>query len=193
MTPLLRGVQHLVVLDHLANATTEAAELVLPAGTFAESDGTLVNSEGRAQRFFQALRPEHRCTGELAMVARRLRGCGPREPKRNGRASTTSPRRWPRDASASRAIPKVAPSAQRVGKIAREPNRYSGRTAMLANISVHEPKPPDDPDSALAFSMESGPEAVTAFADSLLLGARMELRSGGEQISGRDRRATARW
>jgi NADH-quinone oxidoreductase subunit G len=27
---------------------------------------------------------------------------------------------------------------------------------MLANISVHEPKPPDDPDSALAFSMESG-------------------------------------
>jgi NADH-quinone oxidoreductase subunit G len=31
---------------------------------------------------------------------------------------------------------------------------------MLANISVHEPKPPDDPDSALAFSMESGPEVV---------------------------------
>src|ERR1700722_17297548 len=29
---------------------------------------------------------------------------------------------------------------------------------MHANISVHEPKPPDDRDSALAFSMESGPE-----------------------------------
>jgi len=29
---------------------------------------------------------------------------------------------------------------------------------MLANLSVHEPKPPDDPDSALAFSMESGPQ-----------------------------------
>ena len=25
---------------------------------------------------------------------------------------------------------------------------------MLANISVHEPKPPQDPDSALSFSME---------------------------------------
>jgi NADH-quinone oxidoreductase subunit G len=46
-----------------------------------------------------------------------------------------------------------------VGKIPREPNRYSGRTSMLANISVHEPKPPQDPDSALAFSMESGPES----------------------------------
>ncbi len=54
-------------------------------------------------------------------------------------------------------IPQVAPPRRTGGKIAREPNRYSGRTSMLANISVHEPKPPDDPDSALAFSMESGP------------------------------------
>ncbi len=46
---LLGDARHLVVLDHLNNDTTEAAELVLPAGTFAESDGTLVNNEGRAQ------------------------------------------------------------------------------------------------------------------------------------------------
>src|SRR6185437_9382754 len=39
-------------------------------------------------------------------------------------------------------------------KIAREPQRYSGRTAMHANITVYEPKPPADPDSPLAFSME---------------------------------------
>jgi NADH-quinone oxidoreductase subunit G len=42
-------------------------------------------------------------------------------------------------------------------KIPRQPHRYSGRTAMLANISVHEPKPPEDPDSPLAFSMEGYP------------------------------------
>jgi NADH-quinone oxidoreductase subunit G len=39
-------------------------------------------------------------------------------------------------------------------KIPRQPHRYSGRTSMLANISVHEPKPPQDPDSPLSFSME---------------------------------------
>ncbi len=39
-------------------------------------------------------------------------------------------------------------------KVPREPHRYSGRTAMLANIAVSEPKPFDDPDSPLAFSME---------------------------------------
>ena len=43
-------------------------------------------------------------------------------------------------------------------KIPREPHRYSGRTAMLANINVNEPKPPDDPDSPLAFSMEGAPK-----------------------------------
>ena len=50
---------HVIVLDHLANPTTEKAELVLPAGTFAESDGTFVSSEGRAQRFFQVFVPEN--------------------------------------------------------------------------------------------------------------------------------------
>jgi NADH-quinone oxidoreductase subunit G len=56
-------------------------------------------------------------------------------------------------------IEHAAPSRKELGKVAREPNRYSGRTSMLANLSVHEPKPPDDADSALAFSMESGPQA----------------------------------
>jgi NADH-quinone oxidoreductase subunit G len=39
-------------------------------------------------------------------------------------------------------------------KIPRQSHRYSGRTAMLAAVNVHEPKPPADPDSPLAFSME---------------------------------------
>jgi NADH-quinone oxidoreductase subunit G len=159
MTALLRGVQHLVVLDHLVNATTEASELVLPAGTFAESDGTLVNSEGRAQRFFQVLDP----STDVQESQRWLR-------EGSVAAGFNNEAQWQTlddlitamaaEIPAFGAIPTVAPSRSAVGKIAREPNRYSGRTAMFANISVHEPKPPDDPDSALAFSMESGPEAA---------------------------------
>jgi NADH-quinone oxidoreductase subunit G len=42
-------------------------------------------------------------------------------------------------------------------KIPREPHRYSGRTAMHANVSIHEPEQPHDPDTALAFSMEGYP------------------------------------
>jgi len=54
----LGAAKHVIVLDHLANPTTEKGELELPAGTFAESDGTFISSEGRAQRFFQVFVPQ---------------------------------------------------------------------------------------------------------------------------------------
>ena len=54
-----------VVLDHQRTATAERANFLLSAASFAEADGTLVNLEGRAQRFFQVydpgyMRPESR-------------------------------------------------------------------------------------------------------------------------------------
>ena len=55
------------------------------------------------------------------------------------------------------AVPGIAPAANFRAdgmKIPRQPHRYSGRTSMHANVSVHEPKPTDDQDSALSFSME---------------------------------------
>ena len=145
----LNAAKQVIVLDHLANPTTEKAHLVLPAGTFAESDGTFISSEGRVQRFFQVfvprddvaaswrwLKPEHwhNLDDVLAAIAVEL----------------------PELAAVRDAAP---PAAFRFdgAKFARSPHRESGRTAMLVNIDVSEPKPPDDPDSALAFSMEGAP------------------------------------
>jgi NADH-quinone oxidoreductase subunit G len=54
-------------------------------------------------------------------------------------------------------IKDIAPDASfRINnmKFPRQPHRYSGRTAMLANINLHEPKPPEDMESPLSFSME---------------------------------------
>ena len=67
---------------------------------------------------------------------------------------------------ALRDIVHAAPNAQfrmQGLKVAREPHRYSGRTAMRANLSVHEPRQPQDADTALAFSMEghNGTQAGT--------------------------------
>jgi NADH-quinone oxidoreductase subunit G len=142
----LNAAPHVIVLDHLPNRTTERAELVLPAGTFAESDGTFISSEGRAQRFFRVFAPQ----SDVSASWRWLK-----------------PDRW-HDlddvlTAMSEALPDLAavrnaaPSATfRIAgaKVPRSPHRESGRTAMLANISVSEPKPPDDPDSPLSFSME---------------------------------------
>ena len=43
------------------------------------------------------------------------------------------------------------------GQLVRETHRASGRTAVLAQIRVHEPPPPADHDSPLAHSMEGYP------------------------------------
>jgi NADH-quinone oxidoreductase subunit G len=78
-------------------------------------------------------------------------------------------------------------------KIPRAPHRYSGRTAMLANISVHEPKPPEDPDSPLSFSMEGypgmPPASVTPFFwapswNSIQSTAKFQEEVGGELRGG---------
>lgn len=49
----LNQAANVIVVDHQRTATLEKAGLVLSAASFAESDGTSINHEGRAQRFFQ--------------------------------------------------------------------------------------------------------------------------------------------
>ena len=95
----------------------------------------------------------------------------------------TSSRRSPPGCRNCAAVTRAAPSADfRIAgeKIPREPHRYSGRTSMLANISVHEPKPPDDPDSPLSFSMEGTPGPAALRLTPVFLGTGLELHSGGE-------------
>jgi len=140
--------QHVVVLDHLETATTAKAELVLPAATFAEGDGTLVSSEGRAQRFFEVFLPPE-------PIQESWRWLGPWETLDDVVAALAAG--LPQLAAVTRAAPS-ADFRMADAKVPREPHRYSGRTSMLANISVHEPKPPDDPDSPLSFSMEGNPD-----------------------------------
>ena len=156
---LLNSARHVIVLDSLATATAQKAELVLPAGTFAESDGTLVSSEGRAQRFFQVYVPP----GEIQSSWRWLREIMVAAGRREAAAWQTLDDVV---ASVARGIPALAGAAQAAppasfrlagAKVPREPHRYSGRTAMLANINVSEPKPPEDPDSPLSFTMEGVP------------------------------------
>ena len=66
-------------------------------------------------------------------------------------------------------IVRAAPSADfRVAgmRVSREPHRYSGRTAMSAHRTIHEPRPPQDPDSPLAFSMDAdfhGGKSINVF------------------------------
>jgi NADH-quinone oxidoreductase subunit G len=152
----LEGAKHVVVVDHLDNSTTAKADAVFPAGTFAEADGSLVNNEGRAQRFYQVFIPD----GDIQESWRWLRDMTVAAGRSEVNAWQTLDDITTALAKAIpifESLPEVAPPAgfRIVGeKVPRQSPRYSGRTAMHANVNVSEPKPPDDPDAPLSFSME---------------------------------------
>ncbi|MFT4020157.1 MAG: NADH-quinone oxidoreductase subunit NuoG [Acinetobacter sp.] len=160
----------IIVLDHSETETVKLADIVLSAASFAEGDGTVVSQEGRAQRFYQVYDPSY-YKPEYA-IKESWRWLHAIETGLKGKAIN-----WTilddvidavvKNVPVLEAIQDVAPDAgYRVHglKIAREPRRYSGRTAMRAPISVHEPKQPSDVDSALTFSMEGyvGPQKASS-------------------------------
>jgi NADH-quinone oxidoreductase subunit G len=165
---VLGSAAQVVVLDHLANETTAKATLLLPAATFAESDGTLVSNEGRAQRFFPVF--AHPGFGERedtqGDMQESWRWLGDPAWSSLDDVLATIQEEMPQLALAAKAAP-LSKFRMAGAKIPREPHRYSGLTSMTANISVVEPKPPEDPDSALAYSMEGAsvqpPSALQPF------------------------------
>ncbi len=165
----LKMCKQVIVLDHTNHATVKKAQIIIPAGTFAESDGTLVNNEGRAQRFFQV----YEATDVIQESWRWLLNMGVN-------AGNERMSKWKNFEDITKAISEeeellkgvetITPLSDfRVAgqRIPREPHRYSGRTAMNAGINVSEPKPPEDPDSSLSYTMEGyrglPPSSLTPF------------------------------
>jgi len=161
----LKAAKVVLVLDHQATATVDKASFVLPAASFAEGDGTLVNMEGRAQRFFQVFDASYYKPAQLIREGWRWLHAIQSTLENKAVDWTVLDDVTANLASANSvlsAIAQAAPdSSLRIhgSRIAREPRRYSGRTAMRANQSVHEIRQPQDQDSAMSFSMEgiSGP------------------------------------
>lgn len=145
-----------IVLDHLHQGLTESADILLPAATFAEGDGTVVNYEGRAQRYYQVLPPKNDVQESWRWLGDCMPGGSPwRDLDKLHRIMAHD---WPW----CHAILDAFPAQDfRVGgrKLPRQPERYSGRTAMFADRTMHEPAPPSDPDSPYAFTME-GPHLI---------------------------------
>jgi NADH-quinone oxidoreductase subunit G len=153
---LLSAAQHVVVLDSLMNSTTSKAELILPAATFAESEGTMVSNEGRAQRFFRVFPPEGNIQSSWQWIRDAMFWAGWREAlawEHLDDVEVDMARTLPALAGAVDAAParhfRIADA-----KIPREPHRYSGRTAIDAAVDVSEPKPPEDQEAPLNFTME---------------------------------------
>ncbi|ROL63616.1 NADH-quinone oxidoreductase subunit G [Pseudomonas protegens] len=156
----LNAAKVVIVADHQQTATLERAHLVLSAASFAEGDGTLISQEGRAQRFFQVFDPTYLDASIMVHEGWRwlhaLRSTLLNQPvdwTQLDHVTAACAASTPQLASIVDAAPSAAFRIKGL-KLAREPLRYSGRTAMRANQSVHEPRTSQDPDTAFAYSME---------------------------------------
>ncbi len=149
--------EKIIVLDSLHNRTTEKANVLIPSATFAEGDGTLINYEGRAQRFYQVFVPSNpflkeswRWLEEMQMLKLQINNGHNLNPDHLlEKLEKTLPQ--------FQGITQVSPPYNysiHGQRIPREPHRYSGRTSILANIDVSEPKPMQDDDSPLSYTME---------------------------------------
>ena len=154
----LAKAETVVVLDQMHSPTTAKATHVFPVTAFSEQESTYVNYESRAQLSFQVHRPVTDArpgwrwltegNGDINSI---ISACS-EESEGFG--------------SLDGLVPRLSQFAAGL-KIPRQSHRYSGRTAMIANLNVHEPKQPTDTESVMAFSMEGMP----AMKDASILGS----------------------
>lgn len=153
---LLERSKQVIVIDQLTNKTTLQADILIPAATFAEAEGTLVNNEGRAQRYYKVVVNKDQVKESWRWLAELIRI------KKN--EETT---RWKKFDDIVSALISNIPAFEKLKtyfadadfrmlneKIPRQSIRYSGRTSMFANVAVTEQGIASDIDSPLAFSME---------------------------------------
>jgi NADH-quinone oxidoreductase subunit G len=137
-----------VVADHLPTPTTDQASLVLPSTAFSEHEASYVNFEGRAQLSYQV----HRCHSDALPAWRWFMGAGTAHV--NDLITQCAA-----EVPGLTALSELISGTDFIAgiKVPRQSHRYSGRTAMKANINVHEPKQAVDEESQMSFSMEGVP------------------------------------
>jgi NADH-quinone oxidoreductase subunit G len=195
---LRENIPCLIGMDCLDSDTLSVCDIVLPAAAYTESEGSFVNSEGRAQRFF----PVHPAAAQrraswqwlpeiaAALGSQELAGLNHFD---DICVSCCS------DNDLLAGMSAAAPDHEfrsRGLKIPRQPHRYSGRTAMRANVSVHEPKQTVDEESALAYTMEGSssterPGALLSYLWSPGWNSNQSLHKFQQEIGGSLRGGTA--
>ena len=153
---LLHSADTIITIDSIKTHTTEKSNIILPAATFAESSGTFVNNEARAQRFYRSYIPQNDIQESWKWLCDLLITCE-RFQSEDWQNLDDIINDISKTMDVFSLLPQAAKSADfRIlgQKIPRQSHRYSGRTAINANLNVNEPKSVIDEDSALTFSME---------------------------------------
>ncbi|MCR3754910.1 MAG: NADH:quinone oxidoreductase subunit G [Candidatus Westeberhardia cardiocondylae] len=160
MQSLLKNIKYLIIIDNQFNPIQQQSNLILPSTNFSESSGTIINHEGRAQRFFQVYYPKHYNNKITTLEGWRWLHWLHTAYKKNNiywKKLDHILQEISQKIPQLRNIVDVAPQENfRVHgkKLARMPHCYSGRTILNTHINIHEKSTPKDPDSMFTFSME---------------------------------------
>jgi NADH-quinone oxidoreductase subunit G len=155
----LEKLEATLVIDQVPTATSAKASLVLPGTSFSEHEATYVNYEGRAQLSFQVHRNHAAALPAWRWLSDQQRG-----------DIESLINRCAEEAQNFDKLDDLLPDLNQFVagmKVPRQSHRYSGRTAMKANLNVHEPKQPVDDQSVMSFSMEG----IPATKDASVLGS----------------------
>lgn len=141
-----------ISIDFLQNPTSDSADILFASAAYVETDGTFVNNEGRAQRFYQVFIPK----GEMPPAWLVLRDLMPTGVGWRIYEDVLRDLAWemPIFEGALRASESAGWRDHAGRKVPRMTHRFSGRTSKDADKSVYEPRTPDDPATPFAFSME---------------------------------------
>lgn len=148
LDPLLDNIQHIIVFDQLLTTTAQIADLLLPTPSFAESSGTWINNEGRAQYALSVMPPlNHRkqCWQWLQKLT------DLHQPEHLLQWATENIKGLSPLATLTNALEQLKQSDF---PIARHSFRSTGRTAIHADKNVKEYPPEKDEFSPLTYSME---------------------------------------
>ena len=150
----LNGTGHVTCLDSLTNRTAEQADCLFSTATYAEQSGTTVNLETRAQRFYQVFEPEDDIRPSWHWLSAIAAKSGLSHLQFESIEHVTQ-------ACSQAALEGIHEASVNAGyriqgemKIPRQTHRYSGRTAMHADQTVHEPKSLQDGETPFSYSME---------------------------------------
>ncbi|QCI19262.1 NADH-quinone oxidoreductase subunit NuoG [Buchnera aphidicola] len=157
---ILKNIKTILVLDHQKTETLKQAHLVFPSSNSYESSGTVVNYEGRAQRFFKTystsfLNKKNKMKESWKWIYNINNKIN--KNTKDDISLDKITKLYSSFSSYLAPLKQMLPTSSTKifeQKIPRSPNRASGRTALRSHVDIHEPKQPEDNDSMFSFSME---------------------------------------
>ncbi len=150
-----QNVTSVISLDSFQQQTLRQSKLAVASCPFSEGSGTFVNNEGRVQRYYSVFERKEKVLESWRILQDWIQKSKKKVSLWKNLDEITDDMCQKIDILSSFDQTVYRATFQMDGqKIPRETNGYSGRTAMVANVTMNEPKPLVDIDSPLAHSME---------------------------------------